>query len=300
MNSKHIHNSTGGPDSTALEMKHGHLASPLLRKKLGKAGVAAGMLSIVLFFGFPILWIVLTAFKHLSDAYSSKILFTPTLQNFVTIFSEPYNMAPYLINSILVALGTVAIAVPLATLAAYAFSRYDFVAKDLVLTLLLATQFIAPVVIVMPFFTLYGRVGLLDTRIGLIILYLSFSMPFAVWMIKGFIDALPTEIEEAAVVDGCTPLQVLRHVTFPLIMPGVITAAIFAFIGAWNEFLFALVITTSRRTLPVGMMIFASQLEGIEWTTMAAVGVIIMIPVFILSLTVREHFVSGIIMGAVK
>ncbi|MBC7121413.1 MAG: carbohydrate ABC transporter permease [Candidatus Methanosuratus sp.] len=101
-------------------------------------------------------------------------------------------------------------------------------------------------------------------------------------------------------MDGCTSLQVLRHVTFPLIMPGVITAAIFAFIGAWNEFLFALVITTSRRTLPVGMMIFASQLQGIEWTTMAAVGVIIMIPVFILSLTVREHFVSGIIMGAVK
>jgi multiple sugar transport system permease protein len=196
--------------------------------------------------------------------------------------------------------GTVAISVPLAALAAYAFSRYKFRFKDAVLILLIATQFIAPVVIVIPFFTLFSRLGLLDTRIGLIILYLSFSLPFAVWMIKGFIDALPTEIEEAALVDGCTPLQVLRHVVFPLITPGIITAAIFAFIGAWNEFLFAMVTTTTNKTLTVGMMILAYQLEGVQWETMSAVGVIVMIPIFILSLTIREHFVSGITMGAVK
>lgn len=270
------------------------------RKTVQEIGVKLGMVCILIFVGFPILWIVLTAFKLPRDVYSASLLFKPTLQNFAHIFGPQYNITPYLVNTIIVALGTVVIAVPLAMLAAYAFSRYDFFGKDLVLILLIATQFIAPVVIVIPFFNLYRNVGLMDSRIGLIILYLSFSLPFAVWMIKGFIDALPTEIEEAAVVDGCTPFQVLRYVTFPLIKPGVITAAIFAFIGAWNEFLFALVTTTSNKTLTVAMMIFAFQLEGVEWQTMSAIGVIVMIPVFILSLTIRDHFVEGITMGAVK
>jgi multiple sugar transport system permease protein len=272
-----------------------------LSKVAEKTGILLGMISVLIFVGFPILWILLTAFKHQKDAYSARLLFVPTLNNFVIAFSPPYDCTPFLINTVIVAVGTVAIAIPLATLAAYAFSRYDFFAKDMVLILMIATQFIAPVVIVMPFFTLYQRLHLLDTRIGLIILYLSFSMPFAVWMIKGFIDALPTEIEEAALVDGCTPVKVLRYVTFPLIAPGVITAAAFTFIAAWNEFLFALVMTTRHsKTLTVGMMIFASQLEGIQWTTMSAVGVIIMIPVFILSLSIRDHFVKGITMGAIK
>jgi len=291
--------------NTTVDARFGRKRSTEIPRKLKqtieKVGVLLGMIGILIFVGFPILWVMMTAFKHHRDAYSAKLLFVPTFANFVTIFSLPYDISPYLLNTIIVAVGTVAIAVPLATFAAYAFSRYDFIAKDTVLILLIATQFIAPVVIVIPFFTLYQQLGLLDTRIGLIILYLSFSMPFAVWMIKGFIDALPAEIEEAALVDGCTPVKVLRYVTFPLIAPGIITAAVFTFIVAWNEFLFALVTTTSRsKTVTVSMMIFASQLEGIQWATMSAVGVIVMIPMFILSLTIRDHFVRGITMGAVK
>jgi multiple sugar transport system permease protein len=258
------------------------------------------MVSILVFFGFPILWILLTSFKYQKDAYSRNILFQPTLSNYVTIFGPQSNFAPFVVNSIIVALGTVALSVPLATLAAYAFSRYRFLAKDVVLILLIATQFIAPVVIVMPFFDLYRRLGLLDSRFGLIILYLSFAMPFSVWMIKGFIDALPTEIEEAAVVDGCTPLMVLRYVTIPLIMPGIITAAIFAFIGAWNEFLFSLVLRTNHKTLTVGMMFVAIQEGSLRWELMASTGMVVMVPVFILSLSIRDHFVEGITMGAVK
>jgi multiple sugar transport system permease protein len=269
-------------------------------KAVQEAGVRLGMVCILVFVGFPILWVLLTAFKSQKDAFSSKLLFVPTLQNFQHIFTPPTNFAPFLVNSIIIALATVAVSVPLATLAAYAFSRYSFVAKDAVLILLIATQFIAPVVIVIPFFNLYSQLGLIDSRLGLIILYLSFSLPFAVWIIKGFVDALPTEIEEAAVVDGCTPHQVLRYVTLPLIKPGIITAAIFAFIGAWNEFLFALVTTTSNQTLTVGMMVLAFQEGGVQWEIMAATGMVVMIPVFILSLTIRDHFVEGITMGAVK
>ncbi len=276
------------------------MRSSRLRKVVGEVVNKLGMLGILLFVGFPILWVVMTAFKYHKDARSASFFFTPTLQNFVSIFSPPYDFTPYLWNSLVISIGTVAIAVPLAALAAYAFSRYHFRFKNALMILLIATQFIAPVVIVIPFFTLYSRMGLMDSRIGLIILYLSFSMPFAVWMIKGFIDALPIEIEEAAQVDGCTPFMVLRHVTFPLIMPGIITSAIFAFIGAWNEFLFAMVTTTTNKTLTVGMMILAYQLEGVQWETMSAVGVIVMIPIFILSLTIRDHFVNGITMGAVK
>jgi multiple sugar transport system permease protein len=291
---------SGQLGKTETRVGGNRLSFTQLRKLAPAVGIKLGMISLLVFIGFPILWILLTSFKFPRDVYSSRLFFVPTLQNFTNLFGAEYNFTPYLLNSIIVSIGTVAIAVPLATLAAYAFSRYDFFAKDAVLILLLATQFIAPVVIVIPFFNLYSKTGLMDTRLGLIILYLSFSLPFAVWMIKGFIDALPTEIEEAAVVDGCTPFQVLLHVTFPLIKPGIIAAAIFAFIGAWNEFLFALVTTTSNKTLTVAMMLFAFQLEGVEWQTMSAIGVIVMIPVFILSLTIRDHFVEGITMGAVK
>ena len=132
------------------------------------------------------------------------------------------------------------------------------------------------------------------------ILNLSFTLPFAVWMVKGFIDALPPEIEEAAVVDGCSQLQLLRHVTLPLVMPGIITSAVFAFIQSWNEFLFALILTRREATtLTIGLMSLDTE-RGIMWEQMAAAGMLIMVPIFILSFTIRRYFVEGVTMGAVK
>ncbi len=259
-----------------------------------------GQAMLLIFIFLPIVWLILTAFKIAKDAYSTKIIFQPTIENFIGIFSEPNNFGPMVLNSVVVSGLTVLIAIPIATLAAYAFSRYSFKLKNILLVWVLSSQFVPPVVIVLPFFTLFMKLRLLDTRLALIVLNLSFVLAFAIWMIKGFIDALPREIEQAAIVDGCNQLQVLRYVTFPLIMPGVVTSAVFCFIQSWNEFLFALIITRkSATTLQVGLMSLLSD-RGIIWEQMAAAGIIVMIPIFILSITIRKYFIQGLTMGAVK
>ena len=262
-------------------------------KGLGKA-------LVVLFIFFPIFWISITAFKVAKDAYSTKIIFDPTFDNFIKIFSDPYNFWPLVKNSLVVSCLTVAIAIPIATMTAYAFSRYTLRGKNILLVWVLSSQFVPPVVIVLPFYALFRSLQLLDTRTSLVILNLSFVLSFAIWMIKGFIDALPSEIEEAAVVDGCNQFQVLLRVTLPLIMPGIITAAVFCFIQSWNEFLFALIISKKYSlTLQVGLMSLFED-RGIIWEAMSAAGLIIMIPIFILSITIRKHFIQGLTMGAVK
>ncbi len=260
----------------------------------------AGFGATFLFMAFPIFWMILTSFKVARDAYSTKIFFSPTLNNFISIFQDPYNFGPLLFNSVVVSFSTVAVAIPAATCAAYAFSRYQFKGKNALMVSVLSSQFVPPVVVVLPFFILFKNLHFLDTRLALVILNLSFVLPFAVWMIKGFIDALPPDIESAAVVDGCNRFQVLRHITLPLIMPGVVTSAVFGFIQSWNEFLFALILTNQKAvTLTVGLMGLHTD-KGILWEHMAAASMLIMIPIFAISFTIREYFISGLTMGAVK
>lgn len=272
-----------------------------LKKPITRVSEYIGLVLILVFNFFPIVWLGLTAFKLPKDAFTTKVIFEPTLENFRFIFiSGPRLFGPLVVNSTLISALTVAIAIPLAAMCAYAFSRFLFMGKDALLLGVLVTQFIPPVVIVLPFFTLFKELRLLDTRIALIILNLSFVLPFAIWMIKGFIDGIPTEIEEAALVDGCTRFQTLRYVTFPLVMPGAITAAVFGFIQSWNEFLFALIMTRSKATtLTVGLLTFDAQ-RGVRWEAMAAAGLIVMVPMFILGLAIRKYFVRGLTMGAVK
>jgi multiple sugar transport system permease protein len=163
------------------------------------------------------------------------------------------------------------------------------------------TQFIPAVVIVMPFYMLFRNLQLLDSKTALIVVNLSVALPYAIWLLKGFVDALPKEIEEAALIDGCNQLQMLRHVVFPLIAPGAITTAGFVFVGAWNEFLYAMILsrTTNSMTLTIGLMNTLGP-RGVIWEYMSAVGLLVMIPVFLLSLTIRKHFVQGLTMGGVK
>ena len=261
----------------------------------------AGLLLTVVFIMLPIAWMALTAFKQRRDVFTRNVFFTPTLQNFVTIFQPPLNFGPLLLNSTTVALATVLISTPIALMAAYAFSRYRFVGSNVLLIWVLTTQFIPQVVVTIPFFNFFRTVGLVDTRTGLVILNLAVALPYAIWMIKGFVDSMPVELEEAAMVDGCSEAQMLLRVVLPLVMPGVIVAAVFSFITAWNEFFFALIMsrTEAARTLQVGLMSTVSA-EGIRWEWMSATGLIVMVPIFILSLAIRKHFIQGLTMGAVK
>lgn len=261
---------------------------------------AIGIPLTVFFVLFPILWMALTAVKPRSLVYTLDVLFEPTLQSFRTIFLAPLQFGGLMWNSILVSTGTIAIAIPAATLAAYAFSRLSFRGNRTLFVALLATQFIPPVAIALPVFLLYRDLGLTDTRLGLILINLSILVPYATWLIKGFIDAVPREVEQAAMVDGCRTLGVVRRITVPLALPGIAVATVFTFVASWNEFLFALLLTRRDAvTLPVGLMRTLGA-EGIQWENMAAGGMLVMGPMLVLSILIRNHFTEGITLGSVK
>jgi multiple sugar transport system permease protein len=248
----------------------------------------------------PIIWIFLAAFKTHVDVYQLKLFFTPTFENFGTVFDDPYRLGEKLLNSTIVAFVTVLFAIPIATLAAYSFSRFDMRGETTMLVIILATQFVPAVVIILPFFVMFRDIGLLDTRVGLILVNLAIVMPFAIWMIKGFIDGIPLDTEEAAMVDGSSRLQVIRNIVLPMAAPGLLTSAIFCFIIAWNEFLFALILTNKDAvTLPIGLALFKGE-EGDLWNLLSAAGIIIMAPMFVLALMIRKYFVQGMTMGAVR
>ena len=258
------------------------------------------VLIVALVMMVPIVWIALAAFKQHVDVYQLKLLFRPTLENFALVFDSPYHLGQKLLNSTVVSLVTVAIAIPIATGAAYSFSRFRMRGERVLFVMILATQFVPAVVIVLPFFLLFRDLGILDTRIGLILVNLSIVTPFAIWMIKGFIDGIPRDTEEAALVDGSSRLQVIRNIVLPMAAPGIVTAAIFCFIIAWNDFLFALILTTNKAvTLTVGLALFQAE-EGDLWNLLAAAGIIIMVPMFALALIIQKHFVQGMTMGAVR
>ncbi len=270
------------------------------RKQIDKlVNIVAGVV-IIVFLVFPIFWIALTAFKPERYVFSTEFRFAPTLDSFRAIFQDPLAFGPLTVNSLVISTSTVLIAMPLAVMAAYAFSRYTFRGQQPLLIWVLITQFLPPVVVVLPFFALFRQLQLVDTRIGLIWINLSIVLPYSIWMIKGFVDALPTEIEEASLIDGCNEFQTLRHITLPLLAPSIITAGVFSFIVTWNEFLFALILTRQEaRTLTIGLL-STNTATGIRWDWMSATGLIVMIPVFILSMTIRKNFVQGMTMGAVK
>jgi multiple sugar transport system permease protein len=248
----------------------------------------------------PIAWIFLAAFKNHIDVFQLKLFFTPTFKNFGAVFEPPYLLGQKLINSTLVALITVLFAIPIATMAAYSFSRFRLRGETAMLVVILATQFVPAVVIILPFFVMFRDIGLLDTRVGLVLVNLAIVMPFAIWMIKGFIDGIPIDTEEAALVDGSSRLQVIRNIVLPMAAPGLLTAGIFCFIIAWNEFLFALILTNKDAvTLPIGLALFKAE-EGDLWNLLSAAGIIIMLPMFVLALTIRKYFVQGMTMGAVR
>ena len=273
---------------------------PRSKKRLIEALQIALILLAAVLVLLPIVWIGMAAFKRHVDVFQLKLLFTPTLENFAKIIEAPYSVLDKLVNSLVVAGSTVLVALPLATCAAYSFSRFRLVGERAMLVTILATQFVPAVVIVLPFFLMFRQFGLLDTRLALILVDIAIVMPFATWMIKGFIDGIPLETEEAAMVDGSTRLQVIRNIVIPMAAPGIITAGIFSFIIAWNEFLFALILTRrDALTLPIGLQLFNGE-EGVLWHLLAAAGLLIMAPMIVLALAVQKHFVQGMTMGAVR
>ena len=265
---------------------------------LGQMLVFVGICAILL----PIFWIAVTAFKTPRDVYSlsASLLFVPTLDNLRTVFEHPWNLGSKIVNTFAVALETVCLAIPMASLAAYAFSRFEFRYQQALFLAVIASQFIPAAVVVLPYFLMFKEVGLLDTRSALVLVNMSIVLPYAVWMMKGFIDAVPLEIEESAMVDGASRARVIAEIVLPAALPGIITAAVFSFTLTWNEFLFALIISKQDAlTLPIGLIGFRTE-RGDLWELMAAGGILITAPMFIISLLVQKQFVRSLTAGSVR
>ncbi|MFS0889359.1 carbohydrate ABC transporter permease [Peribacillus frigoritolerans] len=258
------------------------------------------VLLIVIFLFLPIFWIVLTAFKPESEVYTTSIFFQATLDNFRTVFGSTFNLGKYYSNSLIVVAVTLLITIPVSILASYSLSRFQMPFKQIFMFAILATQFIPLIVNVIPFFTMFRDWGMLDTTLALIIVNLGHTIPYAIWLTKGFVDRIPIDMEEAATIDGANRLQVLWHILLPLAKPGIITATVFCFVITWNEFMFSLVITQQEAvTLPIALSYFNGE-EGVLWNQMAAAGIIFVLPTVIFMLLVRKQFILGMTSGGIK
>ena len=242
----------------------------------------------------------MTAFKPVALIYHLNVLFWPTLDNFREVFGARWQIGTKVLHSAVIAVGTVAIATPIAVCAAYAFSRKQFRFKRAMFQWILLTQFIPGVAIVLPFYLMFRRFGMLDTYAALIVVDLAIVLPYAIWTIKGFVDAIPEETEEAATIDGAGLFGLLWHIVVPMARPGILTAAIFCFILTWNEFLFALILTRTR-VVPLSVGIMSFRLErGDLWELISATGILIAIPMFFLAMVIQRHFIKGMTAGAIR
>ena len=250
---------------------------------------------------FPIYVMITTSFKIRTDAFSipPKWFFTPTLQNYAhVLFSQ--NFFRYFVNSVVIALIATFFSVALGALAAYALARFKFMGKGVVIMSTLLLRMVAPVILVIPIFILWNKLGLINGRFGLILTYIALNLSFNIWVLRTFIMEIPVELEEAALIDGCGEFTIFFKIIMPLIAPGIAVASIFTFRIAWNEFILSLVLTNRyTRTLPVAVSLYLTD-HGIEWGQITAIATIIAIPAFIFTFTAAKSLIMGLTAGAVK
>jgi multiple sugar transport system permease protein len=261
-----------------------------------------GILVVLLYALIPVAWITALSFKTPDEVADRKFFSGFSFDNYDVVFSDDTFIAA-LINSIGIAGIATFISIVLAAMAAYATSRLDFTGKALILSGALAVAMFPPISIVGSLFDVWREIGLFDTWLGLIIPYMTFTLPLAIYTLSAFFREIPWELEQAAAVDGATPFQAFRKVIVPLAAPGVFTAAILVFIFAWNDFLFATTLTStdSARTVPAALAFFtgASQFED-PTGPIAAAAVVVTVPIIIMVLIFQRRIVAGLTAGAVK
>ena len=261
-----------------------------------------GMVAVVLaFFLFPYFWMVASAFKSPGDvtAYPPVWVFAPTLDNFRELIYEMGALSA-LRNSLIVVGISTCLALIFGSMAAYALARFNIKGKETIALEILMVRMLPPIVSVIPLFLLAREFGLFDTYWILIAIYTLMGLPFVVWVMRVFIQEIPRSVEEAALVDGCTRLQVLFRISLPLMLPGLAATVVIIFMFAWNEYLFATMLTSSdAKTLPV---VAANTVKprGISWGVASAAGVLMSVPVVVLALMGQRYLVRGLTFGVVK
>jgi multiple sugar transport system permease protein len=304
-------------------------ATPLGKRIAGAVVIAYALLTMI-----PLLWIFATGFKSPPDsiAYPPKVVFEPTLEGYINLFTArtrqtseyikslgppqnwyedvvrkrnmviagPSRFAGRYWNSVVIGFGSTFLAVFLGTLAAYGFSRFRVPLKDDLLFFILSTRMMPPIAVAIPIFLMYRELGLSDTKAGMILLYTAVNISLAVWLLKGFVDEIPREYEEAAVVDGYTRLQAFRKVVLPQMRSGIAATAIFCLIFAWNEYAFALLLTSGKaQTAPPFIPIIIGE-GGLDWPAVAAGTTLFLLPVVIFTVVLRNQLLRGITFGAVR
>lgn len=282
----------------------------------------------------PLAWIFLTGFKSPPDSisYPPKLVFTPTLEGYCNLFTSrsrqtpeylsglpppagicdeiarkrsmvivgPSKYWPRFTNSLIIAFGSTFLAVSLGTLAAYGFSRFRVPLADDLLFFILSTRMMPPIAVAIPIYLMYREVGLTDTRLGMILLYTAVNVSLAVWLLKGFIDEIPREYEEAAMIDGYSRLQAFVRVVLPQATTGIAATAIFCMIFAWNEYAFAVLLTSGNaQTAPPFIPTIIGE-GGLDWPAVAAGTTIFLIPILVFTILLRRHLLRGITFGAVR
>ena len=259
-------------------------------------------LVFLLAWAFPIVWSVLNSLKTDSDvlAYPPKLFFTPTLAPYRDVLFGSGSILPNLVSSFIISIGTTVVTMLMAVPAAYALARLRFHGKKFAGFYVLATQMLPPVGIIIPYFLILQNIGWIDTYQGIILIYLSFSLPFAIWLLVSYFEDIPFEMEEAAYLDGASRLKTLWRIIIPQVRGGIAVTVVFVFLNAWNEFLFAVVLSGNTvRPVTVAMFNFIS-VEQTLWAKLAAVSVLAMLPVVILGIVAQKNIVKGLTVGAVK
>jgi multiple sugar transport system permease protein len=263
------------------------------------------LVTALIFFMFPVIWMFLTSFKTEAEYFSYPPVFIPkdfSFRNYFNAMAFPPDGRgglQGLRDSLIIASATTLVSVVIGSLAAYSLSRFK-TGGDNFSFWILSTRMFPPVAAALPLFLIFKQIRLLDTHLALIIANTVFTLPFVIWLLKGFFDDLPVELEEAALIDGCSHWGAFTRVALPLVAPGLVATALFSFIFAWNEFMFALLLT--RRTVRTLTIIVPSLVGGHEilWGEIAAIGTIAIIPGIVLALLLQRYLIRGLTMGAVK
>lgn len=252
---------------------------------------------------FPFAWMALSSIKTLRELYTvppSWVPAAPTLSNYVKVLLES-NVPRYFLNSVVIAAGATLIALLFAIPAAYGFARFNFRGKRFWQASILAGQMLPTAAIIVPLFIVLRYLGLLNTYAGLILVYMILTLPLCVWMLIGYLRAIPVELEEAAIIDGATRFVVLRRIVLPLALPGIVAVMVYSFVTAWNEFIFALCFALDSRvkTLPIGLAEFSTEFNT-DWGAVMAASMIMTLPIVLMFLVMQRVFVNGLMSGATK
>ncbi len=259
------------------------------------------IIMILAFIALPVLWIISTSLaRRISMFKLPPRLFTAfIIDNFKYVFTR-MSINRWILNSLVISVGTMVLSLIIGVPAGYAFSRINFRGKKILLIIILLTRALPTIVIIMPFRIIMQSIGLLGTRSAVILIDTVYNAAFTFWLMSGIFESIPSDLEDAARIDGCNPVQAFLWIAVPLSKPGLVTSALFAFIFSWNDFLFALTLTSpDTTTLPLGMLsTFGILQQG--WTYMAAMGVVAIFPVILLSLLLQKYYISGLTFGGVK